>query len=183
MTPCKLPPQAAVMANSLYHSLQGQYFVGYADNMFFEKDKGAWAALVNPRNSGVRLFVNVWTVTDLYQPPIKMQIWFNAELPGSPTRSDLVTPANTALCPLPRPRVRLMQASNVVGTPTGGVKGFSRRSSPGETIVAEEDGKFIIPPGGNFAIFLANSGEAEAPASVRVGYGWWEEKICRQDRK
>jgi len=175
---CQLPKQTAVMANSLYHSLQGQYFVGYADNLYFENDKNAWAALVNPRDSGVNLFVNVWTVTDLYEPPIRMQIWFNSCLPGDYTISDLVTPSNTAIFPLPQPKVFLMQASNVEGTPMGGVKGFVRRTLPGETIVAEEDGKFIIPPGGNFAIFLSSPEGENLPVSARVAYGWWEEKIC-----
>lgn len=177
----RLPQQVATMANSLYHSLQGQYFVGYADNMFFEKDKNAWAALVNPRNSDVNLFVNVWTVTDLYEPPIRMQIWFNSALPGDPTVSKLVTPSNTAISPLPKPKIILMQASNVIGTPNGGAKGFVRRTQPGETIVSEEEGKFIIPPGGNFAIFLSSSDGSNLPASIRVAYGWWEEKIDPYD--
>lgn len=174
-----LPVQYAVMANSLYHSLQGQYFVGYADNMFFEKDKSAWAALVNPQHSGVNLFVNVWTVTDLYEPPIRMQIWFNSQLPGDPIESRLVTPSNTALYPLPQPKTHILQASNVIGNPEGGTKGFVRRTLPGETIVSEEEGKFIIPPGGNFALFLSNAEGVGIPASVRVAFGWWEEKDCR----
>lgn len=178
---CRLPNQVATMANSLYHSLQGQYFVGYADNMYFEKDKNAWAALVNPNDSGVNLFVNVWTVTDLYEPPIRLQIWFNSSLPGDPTVSKLVISSNTAILPLPQPKILLMQASNVIGTPEGGVKGFVRRTLPGETLAVDEDGKFIIPPGGNFAVFLSNADSASLPASVRVAYGWWEEKICRRE--
>lgn len=176
--PCMLPNQVAIMANSLYHSLQGQYFVGYADDMFFESDKNAWAALVNPINSGVNLFVNVWTVSDLYEPPIRLQIWFNSKLPGEPIESRLVTPSNTTIYPLPKPRVKLKQTSNVYGNPIGGIKAFVRRTLPGETIVSEEEGKFIIPPGGNFAIFLSNQKNVNITASVRVAYGWWEEKIC-----
>jgi hypothetical protein len=168
----------ASMPNSLYHSLQGQYFVGYADNMFFEKDKNAWAALVNPENSGVLLFVNVWTVTDISEPPIRMQIWLNSNLPGDYTKSRLVSAANTAINPLPKPKVKLLQASNVIGVPAGGVKAFVRRTLPGETVVAEEEGKFIIPPGGNFAIFLSNPEGVNLPASTRVAFGWWEERNC-----
>lgn len=179
VSPCRLPGQVATMANSLYHSLQGQYFVGYADNMFFEKDKSAWAALVNPYDSGVDLFVNVWTVTDLHEPPIRMQIWMNSTLPGQPIVSQLVTPANTALNPLPKPKTNLLQASNVEGAPVGGVKAFVRRTVPGETVVAEEDGKFILPPGGNFAVFLSSPEGDNTPASVRVAFGWWEERVCR----
>ncbi len=172
-----LPYQVASMPYSLYQSLQGHYFVGYADEMFLEKDKSSWAALYNPPNSGVNLFVNVWTVTDLKEPPIRMQIWLNSRLPGNYTISNLVTPANTAISPAPLPKVKLFEASNVAGTPEGGIKAFVRRTQPGETIVSEEEGKFIIPPGGNFCIFLSNAEGVDVPAKTRVAYGWWEEKI------
>lgn len=174
-TSYNIPGQVASMPISLYHSLLGQYFVGYADNMNFEKGKNAWAALVNPKNSEVNLFVNVWTVTDLYKPPIRMQIWLNSYLPGTPIISEFVTPSNTAIYPLPRPKVILMQVSNVEGTPEGGVKAFVRRTEPGETIVSEEEGKFIIPPGGNFAIFISDPEDTGVSASTRVAFGWWEE--------
>lgn len=182
MDSCKLPPQMASMANSLYHSLQGQYFVGYADNMFFEAGKNAWAALYNPKSSGVNLFVNVWTVASLRQS-IRMQIWINSKLPGQPIESTLVTSSNTAIFPIPKPEVHLLQASNVDDTPTCGVKAFVRRAPAGETVVAEEDGKFIIPPGGNFAVFLSEDETTADYASVRVAYGWYEERICLQHRQ
>lgn len=174
----ELPPQVATMANSLYHSLKGQYFVGYADEMFFRNGRNAWAALFNPFNSGVNLFLNVWTVTDDHAPPIRAQTWLNARLPGEAKESTNVTPTNTALCPLPRPRVQLLQASDVEGTPMGGVKAYSRLIAPGETVVAEEDGKFIIPPGGNYAIFLKNAEGTTGDVDTRVGLGWWEQRIC-----
>jgi hypothetical protein len=176
----RLPEQTAVMTNSLYHSLQGQYFVGYADNMFFEPGKGAWAGLFNPYDSDVNLYVNVWTVTDLSDQPIKMQIWMNAIMPGNPIESDWVTPSNLAMIPTPKPIIRILQASNVTETPSGGVKAFVRRAVPNKTIVAQEDGKFIIPPGGNFSIFVANSDDSKqstGTAKVRLAYGWWEEKL------
>lgn len=170
-----LPGQIAIMPNSLYHSLKGQYFVGYADNMYFEKSRNAWAVLYNPLNSGIDLFINVWTVTDLYEPPVRMQLWMNSRLPGPYTASNLVTPANTAFIPPPRPKVQLLQASNVIGVPEGGHKIFVRRTLPGETIVSEEEGKFIVPPGGNFAVFLSNPEGQDVPAYTRVAFGWWEE--------
>ena len=109
----ELPPQVATMANSLYHSLKGQYFVGYADEMFFAAGRHAWATLFNPFNSGVNLFVNVWTVTDDHAPIIRAQTWLNAKLPGGAKESANVTPTNTAICPLRKPRVQLWQASDV----------------------------------------------------------------------
>jgi hypothetical protein len=174
-----LPPQVSTMANSLYHSLKGQYFTGYADNMYFARDKNAWAGLFNPVNSGGNLFINVWTVTDLEEIPLRMQIWINATIPGDYTVSDLITPANTAMSPVPQSIIELRQAENAEGTPLGGYKAFVRRTQSGETVVSEEEGKFIIPPGGNFSIFLSNTEGPDKPARVRVAFGWWHEGTIR----
>lgn len=174
-----LPPQVSTMPNSLYHSLKGQYFTGYADNMFFAKDKNAWAGLFNPDDSGGNLFVNVWTVTDLEEIPLRMQIWINSTMPGDYELSELITPANTAITPASQSIVQLRVASNVDDEPQHGYKAFVRRTQSGETIVSEEEGKFIIPPGGNFSIFLSNTEGPDKPARVRVAYGWWHENNTR----
>lgn len=169
--------QVASMPYDLYLSLQGKYFVGYADELKFGKGTSAWAGLMNPINSGVNLHVYVWTVTNIGLSPIRAQIWFNSNPPGYPTESDLVTPANTALCPLPQPKIKLYTANNVLGEPIGGVKAFVRRALPEVTISDEEDGKFIFPPGGSFLIFLSNPETPTDYAEGRVAFGWWEEKI------
>lgn len=51
--------------NPLANSFAGKYFVGYADDLSFKEGKSAWAGLFNPPGSGVYLFVNVWTITEL----------------------------------------------------------------------------------------------------------------------
>lgn len=170
-------PQVASMPYALYLSLQGKYFVGYADELEFGNGRNAWAGLINPNYSGVNLHVYVWTVTNIGESPIRAQIWFNSDLPGHPTVSELVTPANTALCPLPKPRIRLLKASNVIDEPEDGVKAFVRRALPEVTIADEEVGKFIFPPGGSFAIFLSNPETPHEAGAGRVAFGWWEEKI------
>ncbi len=163
--------------NPLAKSFQGKYFVGYADDLAFGNGTSAWAGLFNPINSGVYLFVNVWTITELLgQAPIRAQIWFNSKPPGNPLSSELVTPSNTALCPPPEPSVRLLQASNVTGSPSGGIKAFVRRATPESTLVFEEDGKYIFPPGGNLTVFLSNPEQPEVPVAGRIAFGWWEEK-------
>ncbi|MDP4146125.1 MAG: DUF6143 family protein [Bacillota bacterium] len=174
-----LPPRVATMPNSLYQSLQGKYFVGYADNLTFGNGTSAWAGLINPKNSNVNLHVNVYTITDFAEPPIDVQVWFNAALPGNPVGTKHVTPANTAIYPLPAPNVRLLSASNVTGLPQGGVNAASRRSIPGQTIAEESNGIYIFPPGGSFTIFLTNVSGVETPGIVRVAFGWWEEHIYK----
>lgn len=160
---------------NLAKSLEGKYFVGYADNLTFGEGSSAWARLYNPPCSGVNLHVTVWTVSDVSESPFRAQIWFNSSPPGTPIESENVTTSNTALCPLPQPRIKLQYAVNVTGEPSGGIKAFARRGQPETTIVDDEQGKFIFPPGGSFLIFVSNPETPTQKASGRVAYGWWEE--------
>jgi hypothetical protein len=161
----------------LYKSLRGEYFVGYADELIFGQGKSAWARLYNPAGSGVNLFVNVWTVSDVSESTFRAQFWFNSSAPGLPIDSNLVTTSNTAIYPLPEPMVKLQLASDVVGIPRGGIKAFVRRGQPETTLVESENGKLIFPPGGSFLIFLSNPEQPEVQTSGRIAFGWWEEKI------
>ena len=175
-------PQTVNVPIETYESAIGQYFIGYADELTFGNGTSAWARLYNPPDSGVNLFVNVWTVTDISSSPFRAQFWFNAEAPGTPSESALVTPSNTAYRPVPRPHVKLQLASDVTGSPSDGVKAFVRRGEPEVTLVESENGKLIFPPGGNFLVFLSLAEGATEPAAGRIAFGWWEEKIdfrCR----
>lgn len=168
-------PQTVSVPVPLYKSMQGRYFVGYADDMDFTgRGISAWGALYNPPKSGVILHVNVWTATSLYGA-FRAQVWFNALMPGTPSVSDLVTASNYTLHPVPTPKVLLLRAQRVYGEPQGGVKAFVRRGEAESTIAAEEEGKFIFPPGGSFSVFLSNPETPDERASGRVAFGWWEE--------
>lgn len=169
--------QVADMPYALYLSLQGKYFVGYADNMEFSNGRSAWAGLINPIKSGVNLHLYVWTVTNIGQSPFMAEIWFNPITSGFPMKSELVTPANTALCPLPKPRVKLLQANDVSEEPKYGDKILVTRVIPEVTIASEEEGKFIFPPGGSFIISLSNLEASNEIGEGRVAFGWYEEKI------
>ncbi|KML44412.1 MULTISPECIES: DUF6143 family protein [Cytobacillus] len=169
--------QAVDIPQELYQSLKGKYFIGYADELSFGRGTSAWARLYNPPNSGVNLHVNVWTVTDVSDSTFRAQFWFNADPPGTPIESELVTPANTAITPLPKPKIKLQYATNVVGEPTGGIKAFVRRGQPETTLVDTENGKFIFPPGGSFLVFLSNPETPRTATSGRIAFGWWEAKI------
>lgn len=174
---CILPKNVNVPIE-LYKSLQGKYFIGYADNLSFGNNTSAWARLYNPSCSGVNLYVNVWTITDISEAPYRAQFWFNATPPGTPTDSDLVSPSNTAINPLPKPKIKLQYASNVEGEPSGGVKAFVRRAQPETTLVESENGKLIFPPGGSLLIFLSTPEAPTSSAAGRIAFGWWEESVC-----
>ena len=169
-------PQEVVLPVSLYQSLQGKYFVGYADNLTAAPEANAWAGLFNPEGSGALLFANVITITNVQGEPFAAEIWFNADFPGSPIRADLVTPANTAINPPPVPKVEILEASNVpIVPPSGGIKVYAQQVFAESTIVFEVNGKYIAPPGGSVAVYLNVIGSETVG---RVAFGWWEEPLA-----
>ncbi len=171
-----IPPVKTVdIPLETYESMNGKYFIGYADRLKLGSGKSAWARLYNPRGSGVNLHVNVWTVTDISEAPYRAQFWFNSTPPLGAYSESPAVPANTAYRPVPIPLVKLQHASNVSGEPIGGAKAFVRRGKPGITLAETENGKLIFPPGGSFMIFL--SVEEMVPAEGRLAFGWWEERI------
>jgi hypothetical protein len=165
----------------LYQSDIGRYFIGYVDGLTFGQGTSTWARLYNPTDSRVLLHVNVWTVTDISEAPFRAQFWFNASVPGA-YQTAPVTPTNTAIRPVPVPKIELQFASGVTQTPEGGIKAFVRRGEPGTTVVETENGKLIFPPGGSFLVYLSLTDKPEVPAEGRVAFGWWEEDLPRPCR-
>lgn len=171
--------QAISLPVSLAKSLQGKYFAGSSDPLHLGNSTRAWAGLVNPCHSGVNLFVNVFTVTNVSPTPFDAEIWLNAVPPSHPQISETISPTNTALYPLPEPQVKLQFGEGVINSPAGsGIQLFIRRVPGESTLVSEEDGKFIIPPGGSFILFLTNPEVTNVTIDTRVAFGWWEEKRC-----
>jgi hypothetical protein len=162
---------------NLAKSLEGKYFVGYVDGLTFGAGTFSWARLYNPPDSGVNLHVTVWTVSDVAQTSFTATIYFNSTLMGTPLDSENITTTNTSIIPLPEPKIKLQYAATTRGFPQEGIKAFIRRGQPNATIVSEEEGKFIFPPGGNFLIFLSNPQNPTIPVSASIAFGWWEEPI------
>lgn len=164
--------KAVNIPNPLYQSLQGRYFVGQTEHIRFGKGKNAWGGLVNLFKSDVNLFVNAYTITNHSNQPFEAEIWFNPIPPGKQMISNNVTPANTALSPLPKPEVKIAYAEFVEGFPRRGVMAFRRIVPSQSTLASDEDGKFIFPPGRSFIIFLVSPNNEII--QVEVTFGWFE---------
>jgi hypothetical protein len=175
----KKPLEVVNIPNPLSKSLQGKYFAGQTETLTFSNTTNAWGALINPIDSGVNLFANVYTITNFSDRPFLAQVWFNTNPPGTGTVSTKVSPANTALIPPPEPKVQIQFNENVSGVPVSGINVFDRIVPPGATLASEEDGKFIFPCGGNWVLFLTALGPVAASFSAIVAFGWWEEKVKR----
>ncbi|MDP4117838.1 MAG: DUF6143 family protein [Bacillota bacterium] len=177
LPPTNCPKAIEQIPISLSESLQGKYFVGISREEF-GAGKYAWAGLFNPEGSGVLLFANVFTVSNVTEIPFSFQVWLNATTLGTAKPTDMQSSANTAIQPIPKPKVQFLYAENVDAQPTEGTLIFGRRCPAETTIVSEEDGKFICPPGGNFLINCLPPETSDEKILGRIAFGWWEEP-CR----
>lgn len=165
-------PKVVDIPTPLFKSIQGKYFVGQTETLTFGKHTNAWGGLVNPKGSGVNMFVNVYTITNFSTKTFPAKIFFNCVPPGHPSTSKLVSAANTTR--LFTPKAKLQFVKSTTGVPKGGTNVFLREVAPKTTLVSEEDGKFIIPPGGSFIVFL--TGPRSQMVKANVALGWWEDK-------
>lgn len=168
-------PQVVSLPNPFAKSVEGKYFIGQTEILTLGEGKYSWGGLINPSDSGVKLFANVFTVTNLSAEPLMARIWLNPDLPGEGKTSTKVSPSNTSIQPLPQPRVMLKYEESTTLFPTGGVNVFNREVPPFSTIVGEEDGKYIFSPGGSFVLFMEKT--SLGLATARIAFGWWEEQL------
>lgn len=160
---------------SLSESMQGKYFVGQTGTMMVGNCLSAWAGLINPHDSNVNLYANVFTISNFSDDYLTAEIWLNTDLPEKGIVSHKVSPSNTALNPLPKNKVDIQFVKSTTKLPEDGVNVYKRIVPPNSTLVSEEDGKFIEPPCGNYVIVIKSS--SSKPAKTIVALGWWE-KPC-----
>jgi hypothetical protein len=169
------PQEVVCIPITLYKSIQGRYFVGQTEALLVGNGLSAWAGLINPRKSGVNLHANVLTISNFSDEYLTAEIWLNTNPPEKGILSHKVSPSNTALMPLSKNNVNIRYVQSTTQVPQGGVNVFQRIVPPGGTLVSEEDGKFIEPPGGNYLVFIKSS--SSQLSKVIVAFGWWEEPI------
>lgn len=159
----------------LSKSIQGKYFVGQTKPLFACDGKIALAGLVNPCYSGVNIFANVFTISNFSENYLTAEIWLNTDFPKNADISHMISPTNTTLCPLPKNKadIKFIKSTNIL--PKYGVNVYDRIVPPNTTLVSEEDGKFIEPPGGNFVVVIKST--STILDKIIVAFGWWEQLI------
>lgn len=166
-------PQVINLEYRVYKSFTGKYFMGHTPQICLGANSNAWGGLLNPANSGVNLYINTFTVTNSSAIPFQAQLWLNSSPLGNTTASPHLTPANTVLAPLPKPKSLLAYSQYVTATPMNGVSILSRIAGASSTTVGNYYGKIIIPQGGTFIVFLHSPGAQYI--NTEVAFGWWEE--------
>ncbi len=159
--------------NAFWQSVQGRYFAGQGDLLLFGEGSNAWCGLFNPPGSDEDVYLDTFTITNYTQVPINCDFWLNTNPPDRGSLSNQVSPANTAFIPTPRPNARIRSEQEICDFPVGGVNVLSLVVPARSSLVSEQEGKFILPPGGNCVLFLHSPCDPYI-ARARVYFGWWE---------
>ncbi len=163
---------------SLEHStekaFEGKYFAGHTPALLLH-GLNAYGALVNPPGSGVNMFINTYSLSNYSNMLLQTYTWMNCPL-GRCLVSSFVSTSNFAKRPLTVPKAEVVYRQDMSGEPSGGVNLFPWIAAANQTTVGTFHGRYIIPPGGSFLVFLC---APEIEAGAEIAFGWWEDKTIK----
>ncbi|MCX7746391.1 MAG: DUF6143 family protein [Clostridia bacterium] len=172
----KHPVEVVDITSPAMNSMLGRYFIGQTGMLYLGNKHDAWGGIINPSNSGVNLYFDIFTITNFSSQNFTGEIWLNAKPPKKSTISATVTPSNQAISPPPRPKAILEYAGYITEPLTKGVNIFGRIVAPNSTLVSDSHkGSIIIAPGGSFSILLKSPGQQNITGTIVLT--WWEEKL------
>jgi hypothetical protein len=156
------------------NSRRGKYFIGKTGLLNFGGGYYAWGGIVNPVDSGVNVYVDIFTITNFSNQNFISEIWLNADPPRNAAVSSHVVPTNQAISPSPKPKAVLKYAGYSAELMTKGVNIFDRIVNQNSTLVSDShNGSIIISPGDSFSILLRPPGYQFISGTIVLT--WWEE--------
>lgn len=172
----KIPIEVVDITSPAMNSMLGRYFIGQTGILNLGNKYSAWGGIVNPNNSGVNLYFDIFTITNFSNQNFVGEIWLNAKPPKKSKISSTVTSSNQTILPLPRPKAIMEYADYIPESLTNGVNIFGRIVAANSTLVSDSHkGSIIIGPGGSFSILLKPLGPQVFKGTIVLT--WWEEKI------
>lgn len=170
------PIEVVDITSPAFNSMLGRYFIGQTGMLNFGNGYHSWGGIVNPINSGVNLYFDIFTITNFSSRNFIGEIWLNANPPDKAVDSSTVTPSNKAISSPPTPKALLKYADYFTEPLTKGVNIFGRIVAQNSTLVSDSHkGSIIIAPGGSFSILLKSMAPQYTAATIVLT--WWEEKI------
>ncbi|MHC0039323.1 DUF6143 family protein [Pseudoneobacillus sp. C159] len=162
------------IASPALNSRLGRYFIGKTGLLHFGSQYYAWGGIVNPIDSGVNLYIDIFTITNFSSQNFISEIWLNAEPPKSAVVSSNVTSTNQSISPSPLPKAIMYNAGYSTEPMIRGVNIFDRIVTQNSTLVSDShNGSIIIGPGGSFSILLRPPTNQQITGTIVLT--WWEE--------
>ncbi|WP_423408885.1 DUF6143 family protein [Heyndrickxia sp. MSNUG] len=170
----KQPIEVVNITSPALNSRRGKYFIGKTGLLNFGGGYYAWGGIVNPVDSGVNVYIDIFTITNFSNQNFISEIWLNANPPRKAAVSSQVTPTNQAISPSPQPKAVMKYAGYSAEPMTKGVNIFDRIVNQNSTLVSDShNGSIIIGPGGSFSILLRPPGYQYITGTIVLT--WWEE--------
>lgn len=168
------PVEVVNVTSPALNSRRGKYFIGKTGLLNFGGGYYAWGGIVNPVDSGVNVYIDIFTITNLSNQNFLGEIWLNANPPRNAAVSSQVTPTNQAITPSPHPKAVMKYAGYSAEPMSKGVNIFDRIVNQNSTLVSDShNGSIIIGPGGSFSILLRSPGYQYITGTIVLT--WWEE--------
>jgi hypothetical protein len=172
----KQPVEVVDITSTALNSMLGRYFIGQTGLVNFGNNYDAWGGIINPYDSGVNLYFDIFTITNFSTHSVTSEIWLNSHPPENSFISSTVTPSNQSIAPAPKPKAIMAYADYVAEPMINGVNIFGRIITPNSTLVSDShQGSIIIGPGGSFSILLRSPGITYITGTIVLT--WWEEEI------
>lgn len=172
----KQPIEVVNITSPALNSELGRYFIGKTGLLNFGNGYYAWGGIVNPINSGVNVYIDIFTITNFSAQNFIGEIWLNADAPKKAVVSSYVTPTNQAFSPPTIPKAVMKYASYSTDPMIKGVNIFDRIVTQNSTLVSDShNGSIIIGAGDSFSILLRSPGFQYIAGTIVLT--WWEEKI------
>lgn len=170
------PIEVVDITSPAMNSMLGRYFIGQTGTLNLGNKYSAWGGIINPDNSGVNLYFDIFTITNFSAQNFVGEIWLNAKPPKKSIISPTVTPSNQSILPPPKPKAIMKYADYLAESLTKGVNIFGRIVTPNSTLVSDSHkGSIIIGPGGSFSILLKSLALQTIIGTIVLT--WWEEEI------
>lgn len=174
----EMPEEVVNLTSPGWNSRLGRYFIGQTGVLNLGNQRYAWSGIINPCNSGVNLYFDIFTITNFGTQNFTAEIFLNAKAPFGAKYSP-ITPSNQSVFPAPKPKVVMQQADYLKEDLSEGVNIFDRIVTPNSTLVSDShQGSIIIGQGGSFSILLKSQGLEMTTATIVLT--WWEEKAERR---
>lgn len=159
-----------------YNAMLGRYFIGQTGELNFGDEYDAWGGLINPINSKVNLFFDIFTITNYSNEIFTAKIVLNGKIPRYSRLSSTVTPSNQAIVPPPKPTAFIKYSDYMSEPNTQGINIFDRIVTSNSTLVSDSHkGSIMIGPGGSFSIHLLSPGHQMITGTIVLT--WWEDRI------
>lgn len=172
----KHPIEVVNITSPAFNSKLGRYFIGKTGLLNFGSGYYALGGIVNPINSEVNLYIDIFTITNFSTQNFIGEIWLNANPPKNTVVSSDVTLTNQAISPPPISKAIMKYAGYSTEPMTKGVNIFDRIVAQNSTLVSDShNGSIIIGPGDSFSILLRSPGFQYITGTIVLT--WWEEKI------